>query len=148
MPQFSRLITEVEQRQGAEAVRDHRRHVQRQHRLLDSTHARTGRWREDQMHIFFLFFYWCCLVGKGDGMGRLVAHQDEHLDVLAASDVVERLHQPGQPAVHVVDRVPARPLRHQSIRDSGNRPACQHLTTLSQCSFFSNHSISARFEIQ
>ena len=28
------VVTEVEERQGAEAVRDHRRHVQREHRLL------------------------------------------------------------------------------------------------------------------
>jgi len=46
------VVTEVEERQGAEAVRDHRRHVQREHRLLDSTHGQI----EDQMLIFTIFF--------------------------------------------------------------------------------------------
>jgi hypothetical protein len=31
------ILTEVEERQGAEAVRDHRRHVQREHRLPNCT---------------------------------------------------------------------------------------------------------------
>jgi hypothetical protein len=43
-------------------------------------------------------------------MGRLVAHQDEHFDVLAAGDVVERLDQPGQPSVRALDRLPGRSL--------------------------------------
>jgi hypothetical protein len=56
-------------------------------------------------------------------MGGLAAHQDEHFDVLAASDVVERLDHPGQPSVPVLDRLPRRSLRQQSLRDSRSRPA-------------------------
>jgi len=70
-------------------------------------------------------------------MGRLVAHQDEHFEVLAAGDVVERLDQPGQPSVRALDRLPRRSLRQEClrVRHSRGRPAGKITTKLSFISF-------------